>query len=472
MSPEQAGGRSLPLDPRTDIYSLGATLYELLTLQPPFDGGDHASLLRQILDDEPRPPRALVSAIPAELETIVLKAISKNPSERYATAQEFADDLRRFLDNRPILARRPTLPQHVRKWAQRHPAVVIAAIMLLVLLTVGSLVSAALVRAAYQRERQRAEEAEARFQLARRAVDELIQLSQEELADKPFTESLRRRILESALVYYQEFIEQRCDDPVAQADLVATQEHVKKILADLALLQGAGQMHLLSQEAVLDDLGLDEEQQAKVAELSSRLEKRREDSFKGFHRLSPEARQKCFLDLARANDAEVRLVLSPDHLRRLQQIVLQLQGPGAFREPDVAAALKLTSEQRERIRAIEVERFFGGPPGRGRPGDPLEGMRPGRPPEGKHLGLQPGDRHPGLSPEGIHLGGPPEMPRPGGLSVEVRKAQEQKRRAAALERILAVLTPEQVQQWKDMIGRPFQGPITFRPPFGLFGPPR
>src|SRR6266700_4047128 len=94
MSPEQAAGQGVALDPRTDIYSLGATLYELLTLRPMFDGEDHQRLLHQILNDEPRPPRAFDRTVPAELETIVLKAVAKNPAERYASAREFADDLR------------------------------------------------------------------------------------------------------------------------------------------------------------------------------------------------------------------------------------------------------------------------------------------------------------------------------------------------------------------------------------------
>jgi serine/threonine protein kinase len=82
MSPEQAGGQGLPLDPRTDVYSLGASLYELLTLEPLFGGGHHERLLRQILHDDPRPPRAVDRALPPELETIVLKALSKSPADR------------------------------------------------------------------------------------------------------------------------------------------------------------------------------------------------------------------------------------------------------------------------------------------------------------------------------------------------------------------------------------------------------
>src|SRR5205823_7117181 len=97
MSPEQALARRVETDHRTDVYSLGATLYELLTLEPVFNGRDRQELLRQIAFEAPKPPRRLNRAIPAELETIVLKALEKNPTDRYATAQELADDLERYL---------------------------------------------------------------------------------------------------------------------------------------------------------------------------------------------------------------------------------------------------------------------------------------------------------------------------------------------------------------------------------------
>src|SRR5262249_21334687 len=99
MSPEQAQGRRGVLDHRTDIYSLGVTRYEMLTLEPAVAGAARPELLHQIGSEEPRRPRRLNKQIPAELETIVLKAMEKNPEERYATALGLADDLRRFLED-------------------------------------------------------------------------------------------------------------------------------------------------------------------------------------------------------------------------------------------------------------------------------------------------------------------------------------------------------------------------------------
>ncbi len=117
MSPEQALGKRLVLDHRTDIYSLGSTLYELLTLHPLVDGRDRQEVLRRIAQDDPIPPRRLDPTIPRDLETILLKALSREPEDRYTTAQELADDLRRFLEHRPIKARRQNLLERAFKWA-------------------------------------------------------------------------------------------------------------------------------------------------------------------------------------------------------------------------------------------------------------------------------------------------------------------------------------------------------------------
>ncbi len=363
----------------------------------------------------------------------MLKALGKESSERYPTARELADDLQRFLDNRPILARRPTAAERLRKLARRHPSLVGAAAVVLALLSIGSLTSTLLIRneqgrtrveqqnaeEAYRRERQRAEEAEARFRLARRSVDEMFRISQEELADRPGLEGLRKRLLWSVLAYYQEFLDQRRDDPEARADLLDAKQRVEKILADLAVLHAASQLYLLCQPSVLDDLGLGDEQRPRVSEFCSRVGKDWMESLADVGRLSPAERGRRALERARTYETEVNRLLTSSQRVRLRQIGLQAEGPGAFGEPEVVAELELTAQQRDRIRTIQDEALFSW----------MRGPRPST---------------------------------PGGAS---RPAFGKDK--TANECIVAVLTEEQLRRWRAMTGEALKVPIT---PFPLHAP--
>ena len=145
MSPEQALGRRDVLDQRTDVYSLGATLYELLTLQPVFVGDDRGQLLEQVCNVEPLAPRELDSGIPADLETILLKSLEKESIDRYSSAADLAEDLRRFSLGQTIRAKRPSAFDKISKWALRNRSVVATGFVMAILICVVLAASTILV---------------------------------------------------------------------------------------------------------------------------------------------------------------------------------------------------------------------------------------------------------------------------------------------------------------------------------------
>jgi WD40 repeat protein/serine/threonine protein kinase len=165
MPPEQAAGRATDVGPHSDVYSLGAVLYRILTGRPPFQAADVAETLRQVREQEPLPPRRLNSGVPRELETICLKCLEKNPSRRYPSAASLANELQRFEQGRPILASRPGPLTYAAKWLRRRPAIA-GLLATILLLAVAGCVSFGWAYSAARRERMRAdaEAAEARIQ--------------------------------------------------------------------------------------------------------------------------------------------------------------------------------------------------------------------------------------------------------------------------------------------------------------------
>ncbi|MHC5079614.1 MAG: protein kinase domain-containing protein [Planctomycetota bacterium] len=156
MPPEQADGRLADIDERSDVYSLGATLYEMLALRPPFDGATPVQVIQKVVLEDPPSLRKANSLVERDLETICLKCLEKEPARRYASARHLADDLGRFLEGEPILARPASLGYRFAKIVRRHKGLFGAALVFLILLGVGG--SAALrkiQRESREKERQK-----------------------------------------------------------------------------------------------------------------------------------------------------------------------------------------------------------------------------------------------------------------------------------------------------------------------------
>jgi hypothetical protein len=289
-------------------------------------------------------------------------------------------------------------------------------------------------QAALKNEKQRAAE-------ARRALGLLVDVSEEELADAPLLQGARRRLLETALQYYQDFIETHSGDPQAQAELEAGKQRVRTILDELATLQGANLVVLAADADVHHDLKLGHEQRQQLVDLRDRSREQTMKHFREQRDLTPEARRQKFYELAKTQEESLSKILQADQLTRLRQIERQLQGPRAFHESQVVEALKLTTEQRRKIREFR--------------GDALAAMFGG--------GFEPGPKK-GPREKG---GGPSDKGSPGELGKRPPFEEIQK---AEVERIVAILTMDQQERWRAMTGTPYEGRFRIGPPSGGFGP--
>jgi serine/threonine protein kinase len=209
MAPEQARGLVREIGPATDIYALGAILYQLLTGRPPFQGAKPIDILLQVVHEEPVPPRRLAPQVSRDLEAICLKCLRREPGDRYISARQLAEDLRRFLDGKPVQVRSAPAWERGCKWVRRRPALAtllaVAAAAGPVLLVSGLRYHEQL-RAAVQTARTAEQEAGAKAQaavqqrdLALRALGQLVSAVQDKLGDFPAAGPLRQSLLDTAI---------------------------------------------------------------------------------------------------------------------------------------------------------------------------------------------------------------------------------------------------------------------------------
>lgn len=240
MSPEQAAGRVDQLGPLSDVYSLGATLYALLTGKAPFEGTDVGTTLQRVQRGEFPRPRDVNATVPKPLEAICLKAMATKPSERYASPQQMAGDIEHWLADEAVPAYRETLSERLGRWTRRHRAIAQASVVALIVISVVSLVASYWVNNARRNEAIARAAAEKSFQDAKNAVNEFFtKVSEEKLLDVPGLQPLRRELLQSAERYYTGFIKERSDDPNLQLDLAAAHYRVGRIADEIGTNQAA-----------------------------------------------------------------------------------------------------------------------------------------------------------------------------------------------------------------------------------------
>jgi tetratricopeptide (TPR) repeat protein len=245
MAPEQARGVR-DIGPATDLYALGAILYEMLTGRPPFRGASVLETLEQVRDEEPVPPGQFQRQLPRDLETICLKCLQKEPARRYLSAAALADDLARFLAGEPIQARPVGAWERGLKWARRRPlaaALVVVSLAAMVGLVVGAVLidekrreadrqaaaareqeekaqaNAAAAREQEEKARANYERAERSYRLAHAAMEKLLaKLRADPRFQEGSLEDIPRTLLQAEMEFYTQFAEQRGDEPAFKAE--------------------------------------------------------------------------------------------------------------------------------------------------------------------------------------------------------------------------------------------------------------
>ncbi|TWT33425.1 Serine/threonine-protein kinase PrkC [Blastopirellula retiformator] len=254
MSPEQASGNMSQVGPLSDVYSLGAILYELIAARVPFSGENVVSLLSQICTQEPPSLRSISRLADTDIETICMKCLDKSPERRYASAGELADDLGRYLRGEPILARRLTRGQRIARWCKRRPLIATLSAGLaasLLIFGTSTLYFAATTRQQGTLVAAEREQATEMLDVARLAVNEMAEQAKL-LADVPRAETRRQELLAKATEFYTRFVQQRPNDSGLRHQTAVLHQSMGNLFRQLGEFDSAEEAFATSIELLTD----------------------------------------------------------------------------------------------------------------------------------------------------------------------------------------------------------------------------
>jgi serine/threonine-protein kinase len=249
MAPEQAAGQQNDIGEHTDVYGLGALLYEILTGQPPFTGDDLEQIQRKVIHEPPIPPRALVPTTARALEAICLRGLAKRPADRYASAAALAKDVQRYLADEPVLAYREPVSARLRRWKRRHRTLVTGLAVLLVTAVIGLGVGILLIGRKGQEAVVARKRAEVNYQLARDAVEQYyVKITENPRLKEAGLRDLRKELLEEAGQFYTRFIRERGQEPGLEYELGRAHVYLAMVREQMGALTEAIEQVLKGRE--------------------------------------------------------------------------------------------------------------------------------------------------------------------------------------------------------------------------------
>ena len=374
MSPEQALGQSTRLDRRADIYALGATACELLTLRRAVQGKSRHEILESLRTQEPRRLRNLDPTLPRDLDLIVTMAMAKDPGARYETADEMAQDLRRFLEHEPIKARLPSYRYRAARWMRRHSMLALTISAVFAIASVGFTVSTILIakeqartRAALDREREISLDArrqriaaESNLHTAREAVDALAALAATRFPglDSIATAETRRQFLETAVDHYQLLIDSGVNDPAISTELVEAKKLAEAQVLELAVYESWDQaivrLEILASPELEQELALSEEQIPRVRDFARQAVRRMFDAGRRRRQLEQTEKTDLLRQILAEIDQQERILLTEPQSLRLAQVARQLRIPRSVTDQQLSSQLQLSREQLSSIRRVDA----------------------------------------------------------------------------------------------------------------------